>query len=109
MYAKMCTHYIITYIQLSKTIFHHICVTQLYNNTIMIILPVYVCVFVRVRKPLRNIDFVVVDLPRLALDVVLYDAHFAGMKLAGIVLIAIGFFLVMFPNNWPDYITRLIR
>lgn len=44
-----------------------------------------------------------------ALDVVLYGAHFAGMKLAGIILIAVGFFLVMFPENWPDYITRLLR
>lgn len=44
-----------------------------------------------------------------ALDVVLYGAHFAGMKLAGIILISVGFFLVMFPNNWPDYITRLLR
>lgn len=44
-----------------------------------------------------------------ALDVVLYGAHFQGMKLAGIVLIAIGFFLVMFPDNWPTYITRLLR
>lgn len=31
------------------------------------------------------------------------------MKLAGVILISIGFFLVMFPNNWPDYITRLLR
>ncbi|XP_077297209.1 solute carrier family 35 member F3 [Arctopsyche grandis] len=44
-----------------------------------------------------------------ALDVVLYGAHFAGMKLAGMILIAVGFFLVMFPDNWPDYITRLLR
>jgi solute carrier family 35, member F3/4 len=44
-----------------------------------------------------------------ALDVILYGAQFAGMKLAGIILIAVGFFLVMFPNNWPDYITRLLR
>ncbi|XP_061508719.1 uncharacterized protein LOC1274685 isoform X4 [Anopheles gambiae] len=44
-----------------------------------------------------------------ALDIVLYGAHFAGMKLAGIILIAVGFFLVMFPDNWPDYITRLLR
>lgn len=44
-----------------------------------------------------------------ALDVVLYGAHFYGMKLAGIILISVGFFLVMFPNNWPDYITRLLR
>ncbi|XP_044743465.1 putative thiamine transporter SLC35F3 [Chrysoperla carnea] len=44
-----------------------------------------------------------------ALDVVLYGAHFAGMKLSGIILIAVGFFLVMFPDNWPDYITRLLR
>ncbi|CAH1118773.1 unnamed protein product [Phaedon cochleariae] len=44
-----------------------------------------------------------------ALDVVLYGANFEGMKLAGMVLIAIGFFLVMFPDNWPDYITRLLR
>lgn len=44
-----------------------------------------------------------------ALDVALYDASFEGMKLAGMILIAIGFFLVMFPDNWPDYITRLLR
>ncbi|XP_015589902.1 putative thiamine transporter SLC35F3 isoform X2 [Cephus cinctus] len=44
-----------------------------------------------------------------ALDVVLYGAHFVGMKLAGMILIAVGFFLVMFPDNWPDYITRLLR
>lgn len=44
-----------------------------------------------------------------ALDVVLYGATFAGMKLAGMILIAVGFFLVMFPDNWPDYITRLLR
>lgn len=39
----------------------------------------------------------------------LYGAHFEGMKLAGMILIAVGFFLVMFPDNWPDYITRLLR
>ncbi|XP_044592635.1 putative thiamine transporter SLC35F3 [Cotesia glomerata] len=44
-----------------------------------------------------------------ALDVVLYGAHFVGMKLAGMILISVGFFLVMFPDNWPDYITRLLR
>ncbi|XP_033225584.1 putative thiamine transporter SLC35F3 isoform X2 [Belonocnema kinseyi] len=44
-----------------------------------------------------------------ALDVVLYGANFVGMKLAGMILIAVGFFLVMFPDNWPDYITRLLR
>ncbi|XP_043472021.1 putative thiamine transporter SLC35F3 isoform X2 [Leptopilina heterotoma] len=44
-----------------------------------------------------------------ALDVVLYGAHFVGMKLAGMILIAIGFFLVMFPDNWPEYITRFLR
>ncbi|CAH0559366.1 unnamed protein product [Brassicogethes aeneus] len=44
-----------------------------------------------------------------ALDVVLYGAQFEGMKLAGMILIAVGFFLVMFPSNWPDYITRLLR
>lgn len=45
----------------------------------------------------------------IALDVVLYGAQFYGMKLSGIILIAVGFFLVMFPDNWPDYITRLLR
>lgn len=39
----------------------------------------------------------------------LYGANFEGMKLAGMILIAVGFFLVMFPDNWPDYITRLLR
>ncbi|XKL61869.1 hypothetical protein PGB90_001702 [Kerria lacca] len=44
-----------------------------------------------------------------ALDIVLYGTNFYGMKLAGIILISVGFFLVMFPNDWPDYITRLLR
>ncbi|XP_037296968.1 putative thiamine transporter SLC35F3 [Manduca sexta] len=44
-----------------------------------------------------------------ALDVVLYGVQFEGMKLAGIILIGVGFFLVMFPDNWPDYIMRLLR
>ncbi|CRK94790.1 CLUMA_CG008284, isoform A [Clunio marinus] len=44
-----------------------------------------------------------------SLDILLYGAEFAGMKLGGIILISVGFFLVMFPNNWPDYITRLLR
>ncbi|XP_026672190.1 putative thiamine transporter SLC35F3 isoform X3 [Ceratina calcarata] len=44
-----------------------------------------------------------------ALDVLLYGAQFMGMKLAGMIFIAVGFFLVMFPDNWPDYITRLLR
>ncbi|KAJ8984736.1 hypothetical protein NQ317_005001 [Molorchus minor] len=46
---------------------------------------------------------------QVTLDVVLYGASFEGMKLAGMILIAVGFFLVMFPDNWPDYITRLLR
>ncbi|GBP14581.1 Solute carrier family 35 member F4 [Eumeta japonica] len=44
-----------------------------------------------------------------ALDVVLYEVQFEGMKLAGVILIGVGFFLVMFPDNWPDYIMRLLR
>lgn len=44
-----------------------------------------------------------------ALDIALYGANFAGMKLGGVILISIGFFLVMFPNNWPDYIIQLLR
>ncbi|XP_072949950.1 solute carrier family 35 member F3 isoform X2 [Epargyreus clarus] len=44
-----------------------------------------------------------------ALDVVFYEAHFEGMKLAGIILITVGFSLVMLPDNWPDYIMRLLR
>ncbi|XP_012534555.1 putative thiamine transporter SLC35F3 isoform X3 [Monomorium pharaonis] len=44
-----------------------------------------------------------------ALDVIFYGATFMGMKLAGMIFIAVGFFLVMFPDNWPDYITRLLR
>ncbi|KAJ2947600.1 hypothetical protein O0L34_g17398 [Tuta absoluta] len=44
-----------------------------------------------------------------AIDVALYKTQFEGMKLAGIILIVVGFFLVMFPDNWPDYIMRLLR
>lgn len=39
----------------------------------------------------------------------MYDAKFTGMKLSGIILISVGFFMVMLPDNWPDYITRLLR
>ncbi|CAB3222323.1 unnamed protein product [Arctia plantaginis] len=44
-----------------------------------------------------------------ALDVLLYGVQFEGMNLAGLILIGVGFFLVMFPDNWPDYIMRLLR
>lgn len=37
------------------------------------------------------------------------EAKFSEMELGGIILVSTGFFLVMFPNNWPDYITRLLR
>ncbi|XP_034828674.1 solute carrier family 35 member F3 [Maniola hyperantus] len=43
------------------------------------------------------------------LDVILYGVEFEGMKLSGIILITVGFLLVMFPDNWPDYIMRLLR
>lgn len=44
-----------------------------------------------------------------ALDIAMYEAKFAGMKLSGVILISVGFFLVNLPNDWPDYITRLLR
>lgn len=44
-----------------------------------------------------------------AIDITIHDVQFYGMKLAGIILISIGFLLVMFPNNWPEYIFRLLR
>lgn len=42
-------------------------------------------------------------------DVIVHGVVFAGMKLAGIIMICIGFFLVLFPYNWSDLITRFIR
>ncbi|KAK3866261.1 hypothetical protein Pcinc_028195 [Petrolisthes cinctipes] len=44
-----------------------------------------------------------------ALDIKWYQVKFEGMKLAGIILIVCGFFLVLLPANWPEYITRLLR
>ncbi|GAB6023863.1 hypothetical protein CHUAL_008602 [Chamberlinius hualienensis] len=44
-----------------------------------------------------------------AMDIYLYDVRFAGMKLSGIILIIIGFMLVLFPDNWPDFVTKLIH
>ncbi|KAL7644227.1 UNVERIFIED_CONTAM: hypothetical protein RMT77_005053 [Armadillidium vulgare] len=44
-----------------------------------------------------------------ALDVLWYRIAFKGMKLAGIVLIACGFFLVLFPANWPQYLSKILR
>ncbi|XP_071552837.1 solute carrier family 35 member F3 [Panulirus ornatus] len=43
------------------------------------------------------------------LDIKWYGVKFEGMKLAGVVLIMCGFFLVLFPANWPEYITRVLR
>lgn len=53
----------------------------------------------------RGTDFTIFS----ALDIMLYGSDFYGMRFAGIILIATGFFLVMFPDNWPDYITRSLR
>jgi len=43
------------------------------------------------------------------LDVNLNGVEFEGMKLAGTVMIISGFILVLLPENWPDYLTRLLR
>lgn len=43
------------------------------------------------------------------LDVRWYQVKFEGMKLAGIVLITCGFFLVLFPADWPHYLTWVLR
>ncbi|XP_035212391.1 putative thiamine transporter SLC35F3 isoform X2 [Stegodyphus dumicola] len=44
-----------------------------------------------------------------AVDVYLYSVVFRGMKLAGIILTMIGFCLVLLPENWPDYLTMMLR
>ncbi|KAF2343674.1 hypothetical protein FHG87_025570, partial [Trinorchestia longiramus] len=43
------------------------------------------------------------------LDVRWYKVQFEGMKLAGIVLNTCGFFLVLFPADWPHYLTWFLR
>ncbi|XP_077518302.1 solute carrier family 35 member F3-like isoform X1 [Amblyomma americanum] len=42
-------------------------------------------------------------------DVYIYEVIFEGMKLAGILLILIGFMLVLLPEDWPDYLTMMLR
>ncbi|CAN7998416.1 unnamed protein product, partial [Ixodes hexagonus] len=42
-------------------------------------------------------------------DVYIYEVLFEGMKLAGILLILIGFMLVLLPDDWPDYLTMMLR
>ncbi len=42
-------------------------------------------------------------------DWYLYSATFNGMRLAGLILIACGFIVVMLPSNWPDAIHTIIR
>ncbi|XP_076361669.1 solute carrier family 35 member F3-like isoform X2 [Tachypleus tridentatus] len=42
------------------------------------------------------------------IDVYIYGVVFKGMRLAGILLISLGFSLVLLPNNWPDYINLLL-
>ena len=43
------------------------------------------------------------------LDVNLNGVKFEGMKLAGTVMIVSGFMLVLLPQNWPDYLTKILR
>ena len=45
----------------------------------------------------------------LVVDLMVYDATFDGMKLAGIIIICCGFLVVLFPENWPDLLQSLIR
>ncbi|XP_028966467.1 putative thiamine transporter SLC35F3 [Galendromus occidentalis] len=42
-------------------------------------------------------------------DIYMYEVVFQGMKLAGILLILLGFMLVQLPDDWPDYLTMLLR
>lgn len=42
-------------------------------------------------------------------DIYMYEVVFEGMKLAGILLILLGFMLVQLPDDWPDYLTMLLR
>ncbi|XP_043245065.1 putative thiamine transporter SLC35F3 [Amphibalanus amphitrite] len=44
-----------------------------------------------------------------AIDMQWYNVDFEDMRLAGNVLIVCGFFLVLFPSNWPNYIRSVIR
>ncbi|KAF0287643.1 hypothetical protein FJT64_013942 [Amphibalanus amphitrite] len=49
------------------------------------------------------------DASRHAIDMQWYNVDFEDMRLAGNVLIVCGFFLVLFPSNWPNYIRSVIR
>jgi len=42
-------------------------------------------------------------------DISLHEAKFEGMKLSGIILVSCGFIMVLFPENWPDFIHFIIR
>lgn len=42
-------------------------------------------------------------------DIYRHEVAFQGMKLAGILLILLGFMLVQLPDDWPDYLTMLLR
>ena len=59
--------------------------------------------------PLFNTKNMAMELSSLGLDSLWYGETFHGMKLAGIILISVGFIVVMFPCNWPDGIYKLIR
>lgn len=50
-----------------------------------------------------------VNLYPAVVDVYIYEVMFEGMKLAGILLILIGFMLVLLPDDWPDYLTMMLR
>ena len=38
-----------------------------------------------------------------------YETSFSGMKLAGVIIICLGSLVVLFPENWPDWVHTLIR
>jgi solute carrier family 35 protein F3/4 len=56
-----------------------------------------------VGRMLRNVSFVAV------VDITLHEAKFEGMKLSGLVMVASGFIIVLFPENWPNAIQHVVR
>jgi len=66
-------------------------------------------VLVRVVPLLSNVSLLKGKLFVAVVDISLYEAKFEGMKLSGLVMVACGFIIVLFPENWPDAIQHVVR
>ena len=45
----------------------------------------------------------------LVIDILIYKVVFEDMKLGGVILIMVGFAVVLLPDNWNEYLAKVLR